>query len=82
MGRHRGGRLCLGRGVCMLPLVLEGRHLSGRVPLLIGMDKDHNVIEGGRLLQRHVRAKGIAEAGYVELDLLVLSERWAMAGVP
>jgi hypothetical protein len=50
------------------------------VLLLIRPSKDDGVIEFGRLLELYVRAQGIAEAGNVELDLLVLRQRLVAVG--
>jgi hypothetical protein len=55
------------------------RHLPGGVPLLVGPGGDHNVVKRRRLLKCHIRVERIAEACDVELDLLVLGERWVTA---
>jgi hypothetical protein len=60
--------------------VLGRHHLPGRVPLLVHPGKDHGIIESCELLQRHICAYRIVEAGDVELDLLELSERRIAAG--
>jgi hypothetical protein len=50
------------------------RSFPGRVALLVRPSEDNGIIKSGRLLEGHIRAKGVTKARDEHLDLLRLRE--------